>query len=236
MISPATSCFPARARRATPPASTSTIISWAMPPVGDDGRWTFSGTADVAKGVHTLRVDGLDGQGKVVNRVEVPFFREDQTKMAEAPSLPPSTRGGNLLRPLSRKPGQGACSHCHRARQLRNSPPATLSSRDRLAHRTAGCGSAAAAKQPPPSQAARAAASLRNHAAPPQETAAPRQQARTVPPLKQPTPQPRPSPRTAASSSSRATTCGGFRGCSMAPATSSPCCTKPTRTRSATRT
>lgn len=53
-------------------------------PVGEDGRWTFSGTADVSQGVHTLRVDGLDSQGNVVNRVEVPFFREDQTKVAEA--------------------------------------------------------------------------------------------------------------------------------------------------------
>ena len=52
--------------------------------VGDDGRWTFSGTTTVAKGVHTLRVDGLDGKGSVVNRVEVPFFREDQTKVADA--------------------------------------------------------------------------------------------------------------------------------------------------------
>jgi nucleoid-associated protein YgaU len=53
-------------------------------PVGEDGRWTYAGTADVAQGVHTLRVDGLDAQGSVLNRVEVPFFREEQTKVAEA--------------------------------------------------------------------------------------------------------------------------------------------------------
>lgn len=53
-------------------------------PVGPDGRWTFSGTADVAEGVHTLRVDGLDSAGKVLNRVEVPFFREQKSKVAEA--------------------------------------------------------------------------------------------------------------------------------------------------------
>jgi nucleoid-associated protein YgaU len=52
--------------------------------VGGDGRWSFSGTASIAPGNHTLRVDGLDGEGKVVNRVEVPFFREDQNKVAEA--------------------------------------------------------------------------------------------------------------------------------------------------------
>ena len=53
-------------------------------PVGADGRWSFSGTTSIAPGNHTLRVDGLDAEGKVVNRVEVPFFREDQSKVAEA--------------------------------------------------------------------------------------------------------------------------------------------------------
>ena len=52
--------------------------------VGADGRWSFSGTTDIAPGNHTLRVDGLDAEGKVVNRVEVPFFREEQSKVAEA--------------------------------------------------------------------------------------------------------------------------------------------------------
>jgi nucleoid-associated protein YgaU len=53
-------------------------------PVGEDGRWTFAGTATISQGVHSLRVDGLDAKGNVLNRVEVPFFREDQTKVAEA--------------------------------------------------------------------------------------------------------------------------------------------------------
>ena len=53
-------------------------------PVGADGRWTFSATAEVTPGVHTLRVDGLDGEGKVLNRVEVPFVREEQKKVVEA--------------------------------------------------------------------------------------------------------------------------------------------------------
>lgn len=53
-------------------------------PVGADGKWTFSATAQVQPGVHTLRVDGLDGEGKVLNRVEVPFVREQQDKVADA--------------------------------------------------------------------------------------------------------------------------------------------------------
>lgn len=53
-------------------------------PVGADGHWTFSATAQVTPGVHTLRVDGLDSSGKVLNRVEVPFVREEQKKVADA--------------------------------------------------------------------------------------------------------------------------------------------------------
>ncbi len=52
--------------------------------VGADGRWSYAGTADVGTGVHALRVDGLDAAGKVLNRVEVPFFREEQSKVAAA--------------------------------------------------------------------------------------------------------------------------------------------------------
>jgi len=59
-------------------------------PVGTDGRWSFSGTAKVAEGVHTLRVDGIDAAGKVLNRVEVPFFREQQSKVADATAAQPA--------------------------------------------------------------------------------------------------------------------------------------------------
>src|SRR5207244_2457387 len=40
-------------------------------------------------GVHNLRLDGLDQTGAVVNRVEVPFFREEPKKVATA--TPPAT-------------------------------------------------------------------------------------------------------------------------------------------------
>ena len=52
--------------------------------IDGDGRWQFSGTAAITAGVHTLRVDGVDAAGKVMNRVEVPFFREDTRKVASA--------------------------------------------------------------------------------------------------------------------------------------------------------
>lgn len=61
--------------------------------VGADGRWTFSGTTSVAAGVHALRVDGVGADGKVINRIEVPFFREETTKVAAAAPAaePPAT-------------------------------------------------------------------------------------------------------------------------------------------------
>jgi hypothetical protein len=52
--------------------------------IGGDGRWNFSGTASVPAGQHSLRVDGIDAAGKVHNRVEVPFFREETSKVAAA--------------------------------------------------------------------------------------------------------------------------------------------------------
>jgi nucleoid-associated protein YgaU len=74
-------------------------------PVGEDGRWTFAGTADVAQGVHTLRVDGLDSQGSVLNRVEVPFFREEQTKVAEAAQpATPSAEPSAAEQPVAEQP------------------------------------------------------------------------------------------------------------------------------------
>jgi len=57
-------------------------------PVGDAladsaGRWTFAGTEKVAPGGHSLRVDQIDTQGKVMSRVELPFIREDAARVAE---------------------------------------------------------------------------------------------------------------------------------------------------------
>ena len=85
--------------------------------VGEDGRWTFSGTADISQGVHTLRVDGLDAQGNVLNRVEVPFFREDQTKVAEitqpavpAPEQPASEQPAASAEPAEAEQPQAAAA------------------------------------------------------------------------------------------------------------------------------
>jgi hypothetical protein len=43
--------------------------------VGDDGRWSL-GLADVDVGVYRLRIDQIDGAGRVASRVETPFQRD----------------------------------------------------------------------------------------------------------------------------------------------------------------
>ncbi|MBC8038063.1 MAG: hypothetical protein H7X89_12685, partial [Rhizobiales bacterium] len=51
---------------------------------GDDGRWSFAGSSPIPAGKHTLRVDGVDMAGTVMSRVELPFFREEASKVASA--------------------------------------------------------------------------------------------------------------------------------------------------------
>jgi nucleoid-associated protein YgaU len=49
-----------------------------------DGKWTFSGGQAVVPGKHVLRADELKADGTVSSRVELPFLREDVTKLAAA--------------------------------------------------------------------------------------------------------------------------------------------------------
>jgi nucleoid-associated protein YgaU len=51
-----------------------------------EGRWTFTGASGMTSGNHMLRIDAIDAAGKVLGRVELPFVREDQTKVAAATS------------------------------------------------------------------------------------------------------------------------------------------------------
>jgi len=56
---------------------------------GDDGRWAFTGATAMTPGNHMLRVDAIDGAGQVTSRVELPFVREEQTKVAAATTEQP---------------------------------------------------------------------------------------------------------------------------------------------------
>ncbi len=50
----------------------------------DAGRWMFAGTSAVAAGTHMLRADEIGADGKVSSRIELPFLREEPTKVAAA--------------------------------------------------------------------------------------------------------------------------------------------------------
>ncbi len=47
------------------------------------GHWNFAGTQKIAPGGHSLRVDQIDAAGKVMSRVELPFVREEASRVAE---------------------------------------------------------------------------------------------------------------------------------------------------------
>jgi hypothetical protein len=50
----------------------------------EDGHWSFAGSSPIPAGKHTLRADGVDAAGTVLSRVELPFFREEATKVSSA--------------------------------------------------------------------------------------------------------------------------------------------------------
>lgn len=58
--------------------------------VDSAGNWSFAGNDIIAPGTHTLRADQIDGSGKVVARIELPFQREDAAAVAalNAPAQP----------------------------------------------------------------------------------------------------------------------------------------------------
>ena len=55
----------------------------ATAPLGDKGTWRVKLTG-ITAGVYTLRVDQIDGTGKVTSRAETPFQREEPAKVAAA--------------------------------------------------------------------------------------------------------------------------------------------------------
>jgi nucleoid-associated protein YgaU len=49
-----------------------------------EGKWSFDGQSTITAGKHTLRADEIGPDGKVASRVELPFLREEQQKVAIA--------------------------------------------------------------------------------------------------------------------------------------------------------
>lgn len=69
---------------------------------GEEGGWQYTGGASVAPGEHMLRADQLDAAGKVVSRVELPFFREKGEVAVAARTPQPETPAQPAVPP---KPG-----------------------------------------------------------------------------------------------------------------------------------
>lgn len=63
----------------------------ATAPVSGVGKWRAKLTS-VAPGVHTLRIDQVDGTGKVTARAETPFQREEPAKVAVAIAAPAASQ------------------------------------------------------------------------------------------------------------------------------------------------
>lgn len=61
--------------------------------VGADGTWTIA-LNGIAPGIYSLRVDQLDGAGKVTSRVETPFKREAEETIAAAQQQPEEPSAG----------------------------------------------------------------------------------------------------------------------------------------------
>jgi nucleoid-associated protein YgaU len=81
-------------------------------PVGDargdpSGHWTLSPTQAVEPGVHKLRLDQLAADGKVANRLELPFLRETLAQSQVAPGSVVVQPRQNLWRLARRAYGSG---------------------------------------------------------------------------------------------------------------------------------
>jgi nucleoid-associated protein YgaU len=85
--------------------------------VGPDGRWSM-GLTDVARGVYTLRIDQIGGDGRVDSRVETPFQRDfpraplprpgDAPAAVELPGMVTVQPGNNLWTLARERYGSGA--------------------------------------------------------------------------------------------------------------------------------
>jgi nucleoid-associated protein YgaU len=72
-----------------------------------DGRWQLVPTMPVAAGLHTLRVDRVDGAGKVIARVETPFARSTVLASLDQEAFIVVQPGNSLWRIARRSYGQG---------------------------------------------------------------------------------------------------------------------------------
>ncbi len=68
-----------------------------------DGRWQLTPEGSIAPGVHTLRVDQLGGEGRVVQRIELPFSRAEPTAELASAGDKIIVQPGNSLWRIARR-------------------------------------------------------------------------------------------------------------------------------------
>ncbi len=59
--------------------------AYGLAEIGGEGTWTLAGLAPLTVGPHALRADEIGGDGAVKSRIEMPFYREEPSKVASAP-------------------------------------------------------------------------------------------------------------------------------------------------------
>lgn len=89
-------------------------------PVGDtaaakDGKWSYQGKSEIPPGNHSLRVDHINESGKVLNRIELPFHREEPERVVALKEPEPGSIEAPAAEPVPAakvqqppKPGQTA--------------------------------------------------------------------------------------------------------------------------------
>jgi LysM domain len=59
--------------------------AYGLADINDKGTWSFAGLSPLTVGPHALRADEIGGNGAVKSRIEMPFYREEPTRVAAAP-------------------------------------------------------------------------------------------------------------------------------------------------------
>ncbi|WP_343559872.1 LysM peptidoglycan-binding domain-containing protein [Kiloniella sp. b19] len=75
--------------------------------VGPDGRWAIKPQKEIEEGLHQLRVDQVEGQDRVVERVELPFSRSPSIEVSENERVVKVQPGNSLWRISRRIYGEG---------------------------------------------------------------------------------------------------------------------------------
>lgn len=62
--------------------------AYGLAEIGGEGTWTFAGLSPLTVGAHALRADEIGSDGAVKSRIEMPFYREEPSKVATLAPVP----------------------------------------------------------------------------------------------------------------------------------------------------